>query len=205
MPVSSLFSSYMPPLRPFLCIHPTPSSVWSPIVRPSESYQPSGYWPTNVLFWFPNPASHMQVCTPPPTCAAGGTWLGCGWRGEGDGTTRDGLESVVLSFVARESVSSSTIDFPLDSCGARLSVCPPPPSPFHHTTVLVPLLSLLTEEYFRGHSARPCPAGPGRPVGCFDVPGPRPCPPPPPPYSVVIIAGSRSPLMGQVAVFNGLW
>ena len=25
------------------------------------------------------PASRMKVC--PPTCAAGGTWLGCGWRG----------------------------------------------------------------------------------------------------------------------------
>ena len=41
-PVSSLFSSLMPPLRPFLCINPTLSSICSPIVRPSESYQPSG-------------------------------------------------------------------------------------------------------------------------------------------------------------------
>ena len=54
-----------------------------------------------------------------------------------------------------------------------------PPSPFPRTTVLFPLLSLLTEEYFHGRSARPCPAGPGRPVGCFDVVDPRPCPPPP--------------------------
>ena len=99
LPVSSLFFSYLPPLRPFLCIQPTPSSVWtphrpSPIVCPSESYQPFGYQPTNVLSWFPDPAPHMQVCTPPPTCAAGGTWLGCGWRGEGDGAPRDGLESL---------------------------------------------------------------------------------------------------------------
>ena len=37
---------------------------------------------TNVFPWFPSQASHMQVCTPPPpTCAAGGTWLGCGGRG----------------------------------------------------------------------------------------------------------------------------
>ena len=31
---------------------------------------------------------------PPSTCAAGGTWLGCGWGGEGDGAPRDGLESL---------------------------------------------------------------------------------------------------------------
>ena len=37
-----------------------------------------------------------------------------------------GLESVVSSFIARESVPSSTLDVPLESCGARLSVCPPP-------------------------------------------------------------------------------
>ena len=37
----------------------------SPIVLPSESYQPSGYRPTNVFIWFPDPASHLQVCTPP--------------------------------------------------------------------------------------------------------------------------------------------
>ena len=48
LPVSSLFSSYLPPLRPFLSSQPTPSSVYSPhrpspIVRPSESYQPSGF------------------------------------------------------------------------------------------------------------------------------------------------------------------
>ena len=42
LPVSFLFLSLMPPLRPFLCIQPTPSSVCSPIVRPSEIYQASG-------------------------------------------------------------------------------------------------------------------------------------------------------------------
>ena len=70
LPVSSLFSSYMPPLRPFLCIQPTPSSVWSPppSVPPSSVRRRATnprLRPTNVLFWFPDPASHMQVCTPP--------------------------------------------------------------------------------------------------------------------------------------------
>ena len=70
---------------------------------------------------------------------------------------------------------------------------------------MIPLLSLLTEDYFRGRPARPCLAGPGRPVGFSDGSGPHLCLAPPPLYSMVIIAGSRSPLMGQVAVFNGLW
>ena len=114
LPVSSLFLSLMPPIRPFLCIQPTPSSVCSPIVRPSESYQPSGCRPTNVLSWFPVQRPICSFAPPPPTCAAGGTWLGCGWRGEGDGTSRDGLESLNASAgVGRVSVPSSTLEFPL--------------------------------------------------------------------------------------------
>ena len=100
LPVSSLFSSYMPPLRLFLCIQPAPSSVWSPPSsvphRPSVGKLPTlRLWTTNFLFCFPGPAFHMQ--SPPPTCAAGGTWLGFGWGGEGDGAPRDGLESFVSS------------------------------------------------------------------------------------------------------------
>ena len=46
------------------------SSVWSPPspvpYRPSVRGLPTlQLRPTNVLFWFPDPASHMQVCTPP--------------------------------------------------------------------------------------------------------------------------------------------
>ena len=48
LPVSSIFSSYMPPLCPFLCITYSPPVSGpphcpSPIVRPSENYQPSGF------------------------------------------------------------------------------------------------------------------------------------------------------------------
>ena len=162
----------MPPLRPFLCIQPTPSSVW--FLPSSVPHRPSvGKLPTlrlrstNVLFCFPNPASHMQVCTPPRPVRLVVLGLGVGGGAKETAPPRDGLESFVSSFVARESVPSSTLVFPLDSCGARLSVCLPPSSPFPRTTVLVPLLSLLTGDYFRGRSALPCPAGPGRPAGCF--------------------------------------
>ena len=46
------------------------------------------------------------------------------------------------------------------------------------TTVRVPIPFLLTEEYFRGRSMRPHPAGPGLPVGRLNASGPRPCPTP---------------------------
>ena len=94
-------------------------------------------------------------------------------------------------------ITTPTLDFPLDSCVPVSLSAPPNPSPFPRTTVRVPILSLLTEEYFRGRSARPRPAGPGLPVGRLNVSGPRPCPPPPPPYSMAIISGSRSPLEGM--------
>ena len=83
--------SFLPmcPLSARFCVFSRlSSSVWSPPSsvphRPSVGGLPTlRIRPTNVLFWFTNPVSHMQVCTPPPpTCAAGGTWIGCGWGGE---------------------------------------------------------------------------------------------------------------------------
>ena len=53
----------------------------------------------------------------------------------------------------------------VDARGARLSVCPPPNSSHcPRTTVLVPLPSLRTEEYLRGHPTRLHPAGTPWPV-----------------------------------------
>ena len=70
---------------------------------------------------------------------------------------------------------------------------PPPPYPFPRTTVLVPTLSLLTEEYFRDRSVHPYTAGPGRPGGCLNVSGPRPCPPPPLPIPWPSLCPSHLP------------
>ena len=124
----------MPPLRPFLCIQPTSSSVWSPPSfvphRLSVGELPTlRLQPTNVLFWFPDPASYMKVCTPLRPVRLVVLGLGVGGGAKDTAPPRGGLDSVVSSFVARESVPSSTLDFPLDSCGARLSVCPPSPPP----------------------------------------------------------------------------
>ena len=135
LPVSSIFSSYLPPLCPFLSIQPTPSSVYSPhcpspIVRPSESYQPSGFGrPMSSPGFLPERPICRFAPPPPPTCAAGGTWLGCGWRGKGDGTPRDGLESLDSSAdvvcCRRRSYSLLILALPVS-----LSAPPRPPPPF---------------------------------------------------------------------------
>ena len=98
----------------------------------------------------------------PPTCEARSTWFGCGWRGVGDGAPLDDMEvlyaSTGVAFPRRNSRRRSwTL---VNDCGARLCLPPPPPSPFPHTTILVPIPSLLTEEYFLVRPARPYPAFP---------------------------------------------
>ena len=121
--------SFLPicPLSARFCVFSRPPPVYgpphrpSPIVRPSESYQPSGVGRPMSSSVFPTQRPICRFAPPLPTCAAGGTWLGCGWRGEGDGAPRGGLESVISSFVARESVPLSTLGFPLDSCGPQWS------------------------------------------------------------------------------------
>ena len=158
----------LPPLRPFLCSRPTTSSsVWSPVVLPSEVFSPPADGQP-----MSSSGGLSGVCrfAPPPPDLCGWCYLAWVWV---EGQRRRHPPAMVwspstcwqaspgLACLCRRSISL------FDSYGARLSVCPPPPSPFLRTTVRVPILSLLTEEYFRVRSARPCPAGPGRPVERF--------------------------------------
>ena len=82
--LSTLF--LLPPLRPYKSIQPPPSSsVWYFIICLSESYQPSGCNGRPMSspgFLSRGPYAGLH---PSPTCAARGTWPGCGRRGEGDG------------------------------------------------------------------------------------------------------------------------
>ena len=57
-------------------LSPSAASGHPSSVRRTPPADSSGGLSTNALSWFP--ASRMKVF--PPTCAAGGTWLGCGWR-----------------------------------------------------------------------------------------------------------------------------
>ena len=121
---------------------------------------------------FSCPAAHMQVCTPPRHVRLLVLALGVG------GEAKETAPPAMVWILSTRRQATPGLAFRLqrssslfDSCGARLSVCSTPPLP--RTTVLVPILSLLTEEYFRDRSVRPCPAGPGRPSVCFNVYGPR--------------------------------
>ena len=75
----------------------TPVSI-PHIVRPPSSVRRKATNPpasaNQCLLLFSFPSVPYAGLHPPPTCAAGGTWLGCGWGGEGDGAPRDGLESL---------------------------------------------------------------------------------------------------------------
>ena len=131
-----LSSFLLPPLRLFLCRWPsTPSSV----CHPSSVCRKSTNTPADGRPKLPSPgvlpSVPERVCAPSPTCAAVGTWLGCGWRGKGDGAPCDGLELLDASTgVARDSVPPSTPEVPLQLSWC-LSLCLPPPPlyPYNHT------------------------------------------------------------------------
>ena len=95
------------------------------------------------------PASHKAGLHPPPRPVR----LVILVLGVGGGTKETAPPAMVWSPLTRRQASpmleclrrlSSSL---FNSCGALLSVCPSP-SPFPRTTVRVPILSLLTEEYF---------------------------------------------------------
>ena len=109
------------------CVFSRPPPVSGPPHRPSAGELPTlRLRPTNVLFWFLDPASHMQACTPPPRpirlVVLG---LGVGVCG---GAKEKAPPAVVLSPSSRRKASPDrrpsaclrpTLDFPLDSCGPQ--------------------------------------------------------------------------------------
>ena len=122
----------------------------------------------------------MFVGLPPPTCAAGGTWIGCRWRGVGDDSPPmilwSSMSLAILTGISRSIFRA--LDTPRSSWCLSLSA----PSPFPRTTVLVPIPSQPTGEYFRGLPARPLPVGTPWPRTRWTpnrCQGPVPCPPSP--------------------------
>ena len=81
----SLSSSCLLSVRfSFSCLPPRSAGCHPPSAQ-------TDWRPVPCCPWFPFHCP--DVCwLAPPTCASGGTWLGCGWRGLGDGASRDGLE-----------------------------------------------------------------------------------------------------------------
>ena len=142
--VSSLFSSHMPPLCSFLCIYPTPSSVWSPprpspIVRPSERYQPSGFSRQMASSGFP---THRLICrfVPPPRPVR----LVVLGLGVGGGAKETAPPAMVLSLSSRLSspgkacLRRRSTSLSIPAVPVSLSAPPCFPDPASHMQVCTP-------------------------------------------------------------------
>ena len=162
----------------FICRLPSSAGCHPPSARKPD------WWPVPCCPWCPGQCPDVWGFAP-PTCVAGGTWLGCGWRGVVDNASPIFLRSSMRLSVPTRPMGevSSALLTPLNNIGACLCLPPPhTPSPFTHTTVLVPIPSLPSGEYFRGRPACPLPVGlpwprTRRPPKHFQ--GPVPCPPSP--------------------------
>ena len=104
----------------------------SPVVLPSEVFNPPADGRPNALLLVSCPAVIRRFSPPPPlTCAARGNWLVCRWRGKGDVAPNDSLEFLnAPTGIAQDSVPSSTLEVPL-RLSWYLSLCMFPPPPFH--------------------------------------------------------------------------
>ena len=134
--------SFLPicPLSARFCVFSRlSSSVWSPPSSVPHRLSVRGLpilrlRPTNFLFWFPDQASHMQVCTPPRPMRLVVLGLGVG-----RGAKETAPPAVVLSPSSRRQSSPASgqvhayaqrsISLLILAVPVSL-LCPPPPPPF---------------------------------------------------------------------------
>ena len=116
----------------------------SPVVRPSEVYNPPAYCRPNALLLVSCPASLRGFAPPPPPLPV---WLLVLGLGVGGGAKETAPPAMVLSSSTSRHASPGIACLRqrsrslFNSLGAPFYVCPPPPppSPFPRTTVRVPI------------------------------------------------------------------
>ena len=186
----------LPPLCPFLCSRPpTSSSVWSPVVRPSEVYNPPADCRPNSLLLVSCTASLRGFPTPPPPRPVGLMLLGL-WVGVGAKETAP--PAMVLSSSTHQQASPGIACLCqrsrslFDSLGARLSVCPLSPlSPYNR---MCPNTLPPNGRVFSWSFCAPSPRWARPSCRLPDRLRSPSVSSPPPPYSLAIIFGVRSTL-----------
>ena len=120
----SLSSSYLLSARfSFICRLPSGAGCHPPSARTTD------WRPVPCCPWCPGQCTDVWGFPPPP-CTAGGTWLGCGWRGVGDDAPPMVLRSSMrLAIPNVPTEVSSALLTPLDRLGTRICRPPPPPPP----------------------------------------------------------------------------